>query len=105
MWGRGAGRPVTPSRRAGRAAAPCSQDLEVRELAEMAEASPLVWVRGPGFGCEAVRCASARCSVRDLIRRHCHDRVSFALPGRKGDRKADRGRIGWGEGGRGPSLP
>ncbi|XP_032694646.1 replication stress response regulator SDE2 [Lontra canadensis] len=40
----------------------------------MAEASPLVWVRGPGFGCEAVRCASARCSVRDLIRRHCHDR-------------------------------
>ncbi|EFB29652.1 hypothetical protein PANDA_016438, partial [Ailuropoda melanoleuca] len=40
----------------------------------MAEAVPLVWVRGPGFGCEAVRCASARCSVRDVIHRHCQDR-------------------------------
>ncbi|XP_032249864.1 replication stress response regulator SDE2 [Phoca vitulina] len=40
----------------------------------MADGAPLVWVRCPGFGCEAVRCASARCSVRDVIHRHCQDR-------------------------------
>nr|XP_012606597.1 protein SDE2 homolog [Microcebus murinus] len=39
----------------------------------MAEAAALVWIRGPGFGCRAVRCASARCSVRDFIHRHCQD--------------------------------
>ncbi|XP_025782038.1 replication stress response regulator SDE2 [Puma concolor] len=39
----------------------------------MAEAAALVWVRGPGLGCQAVRCASASCSVRDVIRRHCQD--------------------------------
>lgn len=50
----------------------------------MADGAPLVWVRCPGFGCEAVRCASARCSVRDVIHRHCQDRVRLALPGRKG---------------------
>ncbi|ELW49558.1 hypothetical protein TREES_T100003334 [Tupaia chinensis] len=40
----------------------------------MAEPGALVWVRGPGFGCKAVQCASARCSVRDVIFRHCQDR-------------------------------
>ncbi|XP_027967621.1 replication stress response regulator SDE2 [Eumetopias jubatus] len=40
----------------------------------MADGAPQVWVRCPGFGCEAVRCASARCSVRDVIHRHCQDR-------------------------------
>ncbi|XP_045393101.1 replication stress response regulator SDE2 [Lemur catta] len=40
----------------------------------MAEAAALVWVRGPGFGCRAVRCAAARCSVREFLRRHCRDR-------------------------------
>uniref|UniRef100_A0A8I5YKU0 Replication stress response regulator SDE2 n=1 Tax=Pongo abelii TaxID=9601 RepID=A0A8I5YKU0_PONAB len=39
----------------------------------MAEAAALVWIRGPGFGCKAVRCASARCTVRDFIHRHCQD--------------------------------
>ncbi|XP_062938877.1 splicing regulator SDE2 [Cynocephalus volans] len=40
----------------------------------MAEAAALVWIRGPGSGCEAVRWVSAACSVRDFIRRHCQDR-------------------------------
>ncbi|KAF0873870.1 SDE2 protein, partial [Crocuta crocuta] len=39
----------------------------------MAEATALVWVRGPGLGCKAVRCASAACSVREVIHRHCQD--------------------------------
>ncbi|XP_016076716.1 PREDICTED: protein SDE2 homolog [Miniopterus natalensis] len=39
----------------------------------MAEAAALVWIRGPGFGCKAVRADSAPCSVRDLIHRHCQD--------------------------------
>ncbi|KAM6165505.1 splicing regulator SDE2 [Erethizon dorsatum] len=37
----------------------------------MAEVGALVWVRGPGSGCKAVHCAPARCSVRDVIHRHC----------------------------------
>nr|KAF6400022.1 SDE2 telomere maintenance-like protein [Molossus molossus] len=39
----------------------------------MAEAAALVWIRGPGFGCRAVRSVSARCSVHDLVHRHCQD--------------------------------
>ncbi|KAF5919286.1 splicing regulator SDE2 [Diceros bicornis minor] len=39
----------------------------------MAETAALVWIRGPGFGCKAVRCTSAPCSVRDFIHRHCQD--------------------------------
>ncbi|XP_053460031.1 splicing regulator SDE2 [Nycticebus coucang] len=39
----------------------------------MAEAEALVWICGPGFGCKAVRCASARCSVQDFILRYCQD--------------------------------
>uniref|UniRef100_A0A8C6E462 Replication stress response regulator SDE2 n=1 Tax=Moschus moschiferus TaxID=68415 RepID=A0A8C6E462_MOSMO len=41
----------------------------------MAEPAALVWLRGPGFGCKAVWCASASCSVRDFIHRHCEDQV------------------------------
>lgn len=41
----------------------------------MAEAAPLVWVRGPGFGCKAVRCASARWSAQEVVRRHCRDQA------------------------------
>ncbi|XP_021511242.1 splicing regulator SDE2 [Meriones unguiculatus] len=40
----------------------------------MAEAAVLAWVRGPGAGCEALPCASATCSVRDVIHRHCRER-------------------------------
>ncbi|XP_058165348.1 splicing regulator SDE2 isoform X2 [Dasypus novemcinctus] len=39
----------------------------------MAESAALVWLRGPGFPCKAVRCASARCSVWDFIHRYCQD--------------------------------
>ncbi|XP_012499799.1 PREDICTED: protein SDE2 homolog [Propithecus coquereli] len=39
----------------------------------MAEAAALVWIRGPGFGCRAVRCTSAWCCVRDFIHRYCQD--------------------------------
>nr|XP_002760635.1 splicing regulator SDE2 isoform X1 [Callithrix jacchus] len=39
----------------------------------MAEAAAVVWIRGPGFGCKAVRCASARSTVWDFIHRHCQD--------------------------------
>ncbi|XP_012661335.1 replication stress response regulator SDE2 [Otolemur garnettii] len=39
----------------------------------MAGAEALVWIRGPGFGCRAVRCASARCSVQDFVLRYCQD--------------------------------
>ncbi|KAG5202212.1 hypothetical protein R6Z07M_011437 [Ovis aries] len=41
----------------------------------MAETAALVWLRGPGFGCKAVWCSSAPCSVRDFICRHCKDQV------------------------------
>lgn len=62
----------------------------------MAEAAALVWVRGPGLGCQAVRCASASCSVRDVIRRHCQDQVGFALPGRRETAAGGAGRGGQG---------
>ncbi|XP_054432441.1 splicing regulator SDE2 [Pteronotus mesoamericanus] len=39
----------------------------------MAGTVALVWIRGPGFGCRAVRAASAPCSVRDFIHHHCQD--------------------------------
>ncbi|KAL1769907.1 SDE2-like [Sigmodon hispidus] len=39
----------------------------------MAEAAALAWVRGPGTGFKALRCTSARCSVRDVIYRHCQE--------------------------------
>ncbi|KAM5204810.1 splicing regulator SDE2 [Hipposideros larvatus] len=39
----------------------------------MAETVTLVWIRGPGFGCRAVRAASVPCSVRDFIHQHCQD--------------------------------
>ncbi|XP_051003979.1 splicing regulator SDE2 [Acomys russatus] len=39
----------------------------------MAEAAVLAWVRGPGTGCRALRCSSAKCSVRDVIYRHCQE--------------------------------
>ncbi|XP_052593772.1 splicing regulator SDE2 [Peromyscus californicus insignis] len=39
----------------------------------MAEVAVLAWVRGPGTGCRALPCASARCSVRDVIYRHCQE--------------------------------
>ncbi|KAG8511807.1 Replication stress response regulator SDE2 [Galemys pyrenaicus] len=39
----------------------------------MAEPAGLVWIRGPGFGCKAVRCPLTLCRVRDLIHRHCQD--------------------------------
>uniref|UniRef100_A0A8C3W8Z2 Replication stress response regulator SDE2 n=1 Tax=Catagonus wagneri TaxID=51154 RepID=A0A8C3W8Z2_9CETA len=39
----------------------------------MAEAAALVWLRGPGFGCKAVRITSTLCSVGDFIHRHCQD--------------------------------
>ncbi|XP_036994697.2 splicing regulator SDE2 [Artibeus jamaicensis] len=42
-------------------------------LGEMAEAVALVWVRGPGFGCRAVRASLAPCSVQDFIHRHFQD--------------------------------
>ncbi|XP_002717526.3 splicing regulator SDE2 [Oryctolagus cuniculus] len=40
----------------------------------MAEAAGLVWVRGPGFGCRAVRCTSTQCSVQDFIYQLCQNR-------------------------------
>lgn len=55
----------------------------------MAEGAGLVWIRGPGFGCKAVRCASARCTVRDFIHRHCQDQVRISVPVRK-EKEADR---------------
>ncbi|XP_057625069.1 splicing regulator SDE2 isoform X1 [Chionomys nivalis] len=39
----------------------------------MAEAAVLAWVRGPGTGCKALPWASARCSVRDVVYRHCQE--------------------------------
>ncbi|XP_047611042.1 splicing regulator SDE2 [Phacochoerus africanus] len=41
----------------------------------MAEAAELVWLRGPAFGCKALRVTSTLCSVRDFIHRHCQDQV------------------------------
>ncbi|XP_005078191.2 replication stress response regulator SDE2 [Mesocricetus auratus] len=41
----------------------------------MAEAAVLAWVRGPGSGCKALPCASDRCSVREVIYRHCRERA------------------------------
>nr|XP_010972154.1 replication stress response regulator SDE2 [Camelus bactrianus] len=39
----------------------------------MAETAAPVWLCGPGFGCKALRCPSAPCSVRDFIYQHCQD--------------------------------
>ncbi|XP_006871194.1 PREDICTED: protein SDE2 homolog [Chrysochloris asiatica] len=39
----------------------------------MAESAALVWIRGPGSGCKAVRCGSARCSIWYLIHRYFQD--------------------------------
>uniref|UniRef100_A0A8D2BB61 Replication stress response regulator SDE2 n=1 Tax=Sciurus vulgaris TaxID=55149 RepID=A0A8D2BB61_SCIVU len=39
----------------------------------MAGTMSVAWIRGPGFGCKAVWCASDRCSVRDFIHRHCQN--------------------------------
>ncbi|XP_057584906.1 splicing regulator SDE2 [Hippopotamus amphibius kiboko] len=39
----------------------------------MAATAAQVWLLGPGFGCKAVWCASAPCSVRDFIHRYCQD--------------------------------
>ncbi|XP_037366246.1 splicing regulator SDE2 [Talpa occidentalis] len=39
----------------------------------MADAVALVWIRGPGLGCKAVRCPSTLCPVLDFIHRHCQD--------------------------------
>lgn len=58
----------------------------------MAEAAVLAWVRGPGTGCKALPCASARCSVRDVIHRYCQERVRIAVPGGRGESRA---RLGW----------
>nr|XP_034375721.1 replication stress response regulator SDE2 [Arvicanthis niloticus] len=39
----------------------------------MAEAAVVAWVRGPGSVWKALPCASAGCSVRDVIHRHCQE--------------------------------
>ncbi|XP_032771044.1 replication stress response regulator SDE2 [Rattus rattus] len=39
----------------------------------MAEAAVLAWVRGPGTAWKALPCASAGCSVRDVIYPHCQE--------------------------------
>ncbi|XP_021054545.1 replication stress response regulator SDE2 [Mus pahari] len=39
----------------------------------MAEAAVVAWVRGPGTVWKALPCASAGCSVRDVIYRHCQE--------------------------------
>lgn len=64
----------------------------------MAETENLVWIRGPGFGCRALRAASAPCSVLDFIHRHCQDQVRFAIPGREGKEGSGLGARGsvWG---------
>lgn len=71
--------------------------VEVPRLGEMAETAALVWLRGPGFGCKAVWCSSAPCSVRDFICRHCKDQVRFVVPGKKRTEEV-RGRNRCGEG-------
>ncbi|XP_052056461.1 splicing regulator SDE2 [Apodemus sylvaticus] len=47
--------------------------LEVPSPNEMAEASVVAWVRGPGTLWKALPCTSAGCSVRDVIYRHCQE--------------------------------
>lgn len=47
--------------------------LEVPSPNEMAEAAVVAWVRGPGTVWKALPCASAGCSVRDVIYRHCRE--------------------------------
>lgn len=64
-------------------------DWSFRSPGEMAEAAVLAWVRGPGTGCKALPWASARCSVRDVVYRHCQEQVRIAVgegdsPGRAG---------------------
>lgn len=49
------------------------RSLEVPSPNEMAEAAVLAWVRGPGTAWKALPCASAGCSVRDVIYRHCQE--------------------------------
>ncbi|XP_048213520.1 replication stress response regulator SDE2 [Perognathus longimembris pacificus] len=39
----------------------------------MAESPVRAWVQGPGVGRKAFWCASARCCVLDLLRRHCRE--------------------------------
>ncbi|XP_045154180.1 replication stress response regulator SDE2 isoform X2 [Echinops telfairi] len=41
----------------------------------MAEATALVWIRGPGSGCKAVRCGSARGSIWNFLHRYFQDQV------------------------------
>lgn len=53
---------------------------------EMAEAAVVAWVRGPGSVWKALPCASAGCSVRDVIYRHCQEQVRIAVPGNGGKR-------------------
>ncbi|MBZ3886373.1 Protein SDE2-like protein [Sciurus carolinensis] len=50
-----------------------SGQLEVPGLGKMAGTMSVAWIRGPGFGCKAVWCASDRCSVRDFIHRYCQN--------------------------------
>lgn len=52
----------------------------------------LAWVRGPGTAWKALPCASAGCSVRDVIYRHCQEQVRIAVPGR--GRKDHQARLG-----------
>lgn len=60
------------------------RSLEVPSPNEMAEAAVLAWVRGPGTAWKALPCASAGCSVRDVIYRHCQEQVRIAVPGSGG---------------------
>lgn len=53
----------------------------------MAEAGVQVWVRGLGFGCKAMFCDPARCSVQDVIHRYCQDLVRTAEKGKEGKRE------------------
>lgn len=54
-------------------------DWSFRSPGEMAEAAVLAWVRGPGTGCKALPWASARCSVRDVVYRHCQEQVRIVV--------------------------
>lgn len=57
----------------------------------------VAWVRGPGSVWKALSCASAGCSVRDVIYRHCQEQVRIAVPGRGGGEITKPGwvRRGW----------
>lgn len=66
--------------------------LEVPSPNEMAEASVVAWVRGPGTMWKALPCTSAGCSVRDVIYRHCQEQVRITVPGREG--KDHQARLG-----------